>query len=314
MEYDVEKIAFKSSNKVNIVHGKILKPQNGEIKGIIQFVHGMCEYFDKYTEFYEYMLSKGYIVAGHDNIGHGDSVNSENERGFFAKKDGYKFLIKDVNYMHQVVRKRYPNIPYFVASHSMGTFITRCYISKYYDDIDGAILLGTMGPQWAIEGGLQLANRLIDKKGDMYRSRKLDQLSFKFANLKFEPVNTKYDWTCSVPEIIEKHCNDKKARFIFTVSGFKDLFYLIKFCNDEKYIIDTPKKLPLLIMSGSDDPVGEDGFGARKVYEIYKKIGMKDVSFKLYKDCRHELLNEFNKYDIYDDILNWIDCVRFGEE
>lgn len=314
MKINTEKISFKSSNNINIVRGKIMTPTCEDIKGIVQISHGMCEYIDRYDEFAKYLLEQGYIVAGHDHIGHGDSVNTETDRGFFAKKEGYKYLVKDLYYMTQIIKKRYPNLPYFMLGHSMGSFISRCFITKYGEIIDGIILLGTMGPQWVVDAGIQLADRLIQKKGEMYKSKKLDQLCFEFANINFEPVTTKYDWTCRDKNVVQKHILDKKMSFVFSVSAFKDLFYLVKNCNDEKIIKNTPKTLPMLIMSGSMDPVGEDGTGVGKVYELYKKIGVKDITFKLYKDCRHELLNELNKIDIYNDIKDWIELIRFGEE
>lgn len=315
MECKVEKIAFKSSNKINIVRGKILSPSNiDEIKGVIQISHGMCEYIDKYDEFANFLVSRGYVVAGHDHIGHGDSINSENERGFFAKEDGYKYLIKDLYYMTQIIKKRYPNLPFFLLGHSMGSFITRCYMVQYGEKLNGAIILGSMGSQWMVDAGIQLAEGIVQKKGEMYRSKKLDQLAFEFANMNFEPVTSKYAWTCSDGEVANNHINDKKMNFIFTVSGFKDLFYLVKYCNDEKYIKNTPKTLPILIMSGDKDPVGEEGKGVKRVYELYKKIGIKDVTLKIYKDCRHELLNEKNKSEIYKNIEDWIELIRFGEE
>lgn len=314
MEINIEKISFKSSNNINIVRGKIMAPITEEIKGIVQISHGMCEYIDRYDEFADYLLEKGYIVAGHDHIGHGDSVNDEKDRGFFAKENGYKYLVKDLYYMTKIVKKRYPNLPYFMLGHSMGSFISRCYIAQYGEMLDGIILLGTMGPQWAVDAGIQLADRLIQKKGEMYKSKKLDQLCFEFANLNFEPIMTKYDWTCRNKEVVLNHLEDKKMSFIFSVSAFKDLFNLVKYCNDDKFIKNTPKTLPMLIMSGDMDPVGEEGIGVKKVYELYKKIGIKDIAFKVYKDCRHELLNELNKDEIYKDILDWIELIRFGEE
>lgn len=315
MECKIERVAFKSSNKINIVRGKIMSPIDvNEIKGVVQISHGMCEYIDRYDEVAKYFISKGYVVAGHDHIGHGDSVNSENERGFFAKDGGYKYLVEDLHYMTKIIKKRYQNVPYFLLGHSMGSFITRCYISKYGEEISGVILIGTMGSQWMLDAGIQLADRLIQKKGEMYRSKKLDQLSFEFANINFEPILTKYDWTCSDEAVVNAHVNDKKMTFIFTASAFKDLFYLVKYCNDEKYVRNTPKTLPMLIMSGDMDPVGEEGTGVKRVYELYKKIGIKDITFRLYKDCRHELLNEKNKFDIYKDIEDWIELIRFGEE
>ncbi|MBQ9267522.1 MAG: alpha/beta fold hydrolase [Clostridia bacterium] len=315
MDYETCEVVFDSSNRLNQVHGRILIPEDREhLKGSVQFSHGMCEYFDKYQEFYEFMLSNGYVVCGHDHIGHGDSVISEEERGFFASKDGYKYLVEDVYQMTKIVKKKFPYLQCFLLGHSMGSFIARCYAAKYGDRIDGLLLCGTMGPQWAADGGIQMADRIIRKKGPLYRSKKLDRLSFEFANANFEPIKTRYDWTCSNEEAILRHMKDKKSDFIFTASGFKDLFYLVKLCNDEKFIKNTPKNLPILLFSGDMDPVGENGIGVKRVAELYKKIGVKEVEVKLYQDKRHEMLNEVNREEVYRDILNWLEVIRFGEE
>lgn len=315
MNYDAEEVVFESSNKLNKVHGKIMIPQTkNSVKGIIQFSHGMCEYFDKYSEFAEFMISNGYIFCGHDHIGHGESINSDNERGFFAEKDGYKYLIEDTYKMTSLVKSRYSELPYFLLGHSMGSLIARCYAAKYGNKIDGLLLCGTIGPQWTIDGGIQLADRIIKRHGKFYRSKTLDKLSFEFANINFEPIKTRYDWTCSDEEVVNKHLHDNKSNFIFTASGYKDLFYLIKMCNEEKYIKNTPKNLPIFLFSGDMDPVGENGIGIKKVVELYEKVGLKNIDVKLYHGKRHEMLNEVNKDEVFSDILNWLETIRFGEE
>ncbi len=313
MDCNIENVIFDSSNGMNKIHGKIFVPKNVDrIKGIVQFSHGMCEYCDKYDEFIDFIVSNGYVFCGNDHIGHGDSVNSENERGFFAEKNGYKFLVDDLYKMTQIVKNKFPNIPIFLLGHSMGSFIARCYSAKYGKELNGLLLCGTMGPQWVIDGGIQLANQIIKRKGDLYRSKKLDRIAFGFANVSFEPIRTKYDWTCSDEDAIIRHLQDKKSNFIFTASGFKDLFYLVKYCNDEKFIKATPKDLPMFIFSGSMDPVGENGVGVKKVEELYKKIGIKEIEMKLYEDKRHEMLAETNRKEVFGDVLNWIEAVRLG--
>ncbi len=315
MKYNFEEFFFDSKNRVNKIHAKLILPTNvDDIKGIIQFSHGMCEYIEKYDEFIKFVVEKGFVFACNDHLGHGKSVNNENEFGFFADKDGYKYLIEDLHTLTRIVKNKFPGKPYFLMGHSMGSFIARCYAAKYGTELDGMMLCGTMGPQWMVDAGIQLADTIIKKKGNLYRSKKLDKLSFEFANINFEPVKTKYDWTCSDESVVKKHSEDKMSNFIFTASGFKDLFYLVKLCNDEKFIKNTPKNLPILIFSGDMDPVGENGVGVRKVCELYKKIGIKEVELKLYSDGRHEMLNELNKKDVYNDILNWIEFLKFANE
>ena len=314
MNCDIEEFFYDSSNGKDKIHAKIYVPGSEKIKGIIQFSHGMCECVDKYKEFINFVVNNNYVFCGNDHLGHGRSINSEDEKGFFASKNGYKYVVNDLYKMTKYIKKRFPNLPIFLIGHSMGSFIARCYASKYGNNINGLLLCGTIGPQWPIEGGIQLADRIIKKHGELYRSKTLDKLSFEFANINFEPVKTRYDWTCSNEEAIKDHLRNKESQFIFTASGFKDLFYLVKNCNDEKIIKDTPKNLPMFIFSGSMDPIGENGIGIKKVVEIYKKMGIKDVEYKLYADKRHEMLRETNMNEVFADILNWIEAVKFGEE
>lgn len=315
MKYDFEEFFFDSKNGKNKIRAKLIFPTNGHnIKGIIQFSHGMCEYIEKYDDFIRFVVDNGFVFACNDHLGHGKSVNNENEFGFFADKDGYKYLIEDLHTLTQIVKNKFPSKPCFLIGHSMGSFIARCYAAKYGSEIAGLMICGTMGPQWMVDAGIQLADTIIKKKGNLYRSKKLDKLSFEFANINFEPVKTKYDWICSDENVVKKHAEDKISSFIFTVSGFKDLFYLVKMCNDEKNIKNTPKDLPIFIFSGDMDPVGENGVGVRKVYELYKKIGVKEIELKLYPEKRHEMLNETNKECVYNDILNWIEFLKFANE
>ena len=315
MEYKVEEIKFKSSNGKNTIHAKILSPIDArKIKGIVQFCHGMCEYFDKYFEFYKFLLENGYVVCGHDAIGHGDSIKYESERGFFDERDGYKYLIEDVKKMTTKVRKRYPYEPLFLLGHSMGSLIARCYAAKYGDELTGLLLCGTVGPQPLINSAINLANLIISRKGERYRSRKLNSMFFDFANLGFDASKCKYDWATSDTEAAKKMEEDPKQDFIFTASGFRDLFKLVKIANSDKVIKTVPKNLPILFFSGDQDPVGEKGIGVKRAVKLYKNEKIKEITCKLYKDCRHEMLRERNKKQVYKDILDWIELVRFGEE
>lgn len=315
MEYKVEEIKFKSSNKKNIIHGKILSPIDPrKVKGILLFCHGMCEYFDKYSEFHKYILENDYVVCGYDAIGHGDSAKRESEQGFFAEKDGYKYLIEDVKKMVSEVRKRYPYEPLFLMGHSMGSLIVRCYSAKYGSDLKGLLLCGTVGPQPLIDSAISLANMIIKRKGERYRSRILNNIFFNYANLGFNSDKCKYSWTTSDEVAAKAIEEDPKQNFIFTSSGFKDLFKLVKLANSTKIIKTVPKDLPILFFSGKDDPVGEKGLGVKRCVNLYKNEKIKDVTCKLYERARHEMLRERIKKQVYKDILEWIEFVRFGEE
>lgn len=308
MWFEEEKFVFDSTNGMYKVHGKVAKPLNQEVRGIIQVSHGMCEYIDKYNDFIEYMTKQGFVVVGHDHIGHGDSVNKKEDRGFFASKDGYKYLIQDLKKVTDIVKDRFPDKPIYMVSHSMGSLIARCYVAKFGNEIKGLILCGTLGPQPLAKAGIKMANFIAEKKGERYRSRKIYDLSLDFANIKFLPAKTRYDWVSSDPEEVKRHMEDKVANFIFTVRGFSDLFHLVNLANSEMVIKTIPKELPIILMSGDKDPVGENGTGVMKVVKLYKNMGLSNVRIKLYSNKRHELLKEKNKNEIFEDIHKWIDA------
>lgn len=306
MWFEEEKVLFDSTNGMYKVHGKIMKPIDPDVKGIIQISHGMCEYIDKYDDFAKFLIKKGFAVAGHDHIGHGDSVNTVSDRGFFGSKDGYKSMIEDLKSMNNIIKEKYPDRPIYLLGHSMGSLIARCFSAKYGDELAGLILCGTVGPQPLAKAGIKFANLLVNQKGERYRSKMLYNISLDYANIKFLPAKTRYDWLSSDAEEIQRHIKDERSNFIFTVKGFSDLFHLVSLANSEMVIKTVPKDLKIIFMSGDEDPVGENGNGVQRAYELYQKLGLENVDIKLYPKKRHELLKEKNKEEIFEDIFNWI--------
>ena len=309
MWFEEERFIFDSANGIYKVHGKLVKPLNPDVKGIVQISHGMCEYIDKYDDFAQYLVSKGFAVIGHDHIGHGDSVNQSEDHGFFGSKDGYKSMIEDVKKVTDIAKDRYPDKPVYLLGHSMGSLIARCYAAKYGENIDGLILCGTVGPQPLVKAGIRLAELLVNQKGEKYRSKMLYDVALNFANIKFLPAKTRFDWISSDEEEIQRHIKDEKIQFIFTVKGYSDLFHLVNLANSEKVIKTVPKDLKIIFMSGDEDPVGENGEGVQRAYELYKELGIEKVDIKLYEKKRHELLKEINKKEIFEDIANWISAI-----
>lgn len=306
MWFEEEKVLFDSANGIYKVHGKIMKPLTNEIKGIVQISHGMCEYIDKYDEFAKFLLNKGFVVAGHDHIGHGNSVNVEDDYGFFGSKDGYKSMIEDLRSMNKIVSEKYPGKPIYLLGHSMGSLIARCYSAKFGNELSGLILCGTVGPQPLVKAGIKFADLLANQKGERYRSKMLYNIALDYANIKLLPVKTRYDWVSSDEEEIQRHIKDERSKFMFTVKGFSDLFHLVSLANSSMVIKTIPKDLKIIFMSGEDDPVGENGNGVKRAFELYKEIGLSNVEMKLYPKKRHELLKEKNKEEVFNDIYNWI--------
>lgn len=296
---------FKSTNGINDIAYYIFKPRT-EPKTILQISHGMCEYIDRYEEFARFLTEKGILVCGNDHLGHGNSISSDKELGYFAPKYGWRFLIEDLHQMTQIIKKSYPGIPYFLFGHSMGSFLARAYITMFRNELNGVILCGTSGGEPMNGIGVILAAFISKVKGEKYRSHTLSNLAFGAYNIRYKDAKTKFDWLTRSPEIVDKYIKDKHCNFVFTASAFKDLFILLDFVSKSNWARKAPKNLPVYLISGDMDPVGSYGKGVKAVYERLKKAEVKDIQIKLYKDCHHEILNETNNKEVYDDIFNWL--------
>lgn len=304
---DIEEIKYLSSDGEHEVYAKILIPKK-RTGGILQICHGMNGYIGKYDEFAKKFLENGYIVCGNTSIGHWDSVKYKNELGFFGEFNGYKYLIKDALKLTEIIKNKFPNENIILFGHSMGSFIARCCIAECGKNYCGAIFSGTAGPQPLANSGIQFADFIIQKKGYRYRSRKLYQVLFQFANREIENPNSDFAWV----KATKSNNDDPKSNFLFTVTGLRDILNLIKKCNSVSSINKIPKWLPIYFFAGTEDPVGEYGEGVKRAVKLYQKAEIKNVSCRLYEGDRHECFNEENGNEVIEDILNWIDdnCVR----
>ena len=298
---------FKSSNGRSNVAYYILMPEGVELRGIVQISHGMCEYFSRYTVFAKYLCSLGFIVCGNDHIGHGASAARSTELGFFAVRDGWSFLTEDMKTLTDIMQTRFPDLPYFVLGHSMGSLITRLYLTEVGDRLTGCILSGTAGPNPFARTGVRLANSVAHSKGMTYRSAFLSNLAFKSYNRRIPDPQTMFDWLSRDKNIVQMFQSDAKCNFVFTAAGFRDLFTLVERANSSKCFKSTPHDLPLLLISGDRDPVGGYGEGVRRVARLYQAAGQKDLDVIFYKDGRHEILNETNHLDVFGDISRWLE-------
>ena len=302
--YSVEHISFLSVNQVNTINGVIYVPDS-KPKGIVQISHGMCEYIGRYDRFMGFLADRGYIVAGHDHLGHGNSSDAS-EYGYFGAKDGYKNLVEDLHHMTLLVKAKYGDLPYVLLGHSMGSFVARLYLSDYGDEVDGAIICGTGGPVPMSSMGVKLANCLCKKRGGFYRSQKLDKMLFGSFNDRIKPRRTEKDWLTRDDSVVDKYLQDPRCMFTFTAAGFRDLMTLSVQANADRWYESLRKDLPVLLIAGDMDPVGGYGKGVITVYERLKKTGLKEVSMNLYPGARHEILNELNYQDVYLDVVDWL--------
>jgi alpha-beta hydrolase superfamily lysophospholipase len=303
-------ITFLSSNKKTNIHAIICQPKNGQFTRIIQIIHGMCEYIERYLPFIEYLATKGFIVVGHDHLGHGQSIKSPDDLGYFGEPNPNDLLIQDIHSLRKIIVKKYPNLPYFMCGHSMGSYLLRQYICTYSKGLAGIIILGTgyMSPCESLLA-LGFINVLSCFKGIKHKSNLTKKISFElgpYSKYDHQKKDLNNSWISRDPEIVKKYYEDKNCQFDFTLNGYYGLVQSIRYSCDPSNVAKIKKDIPILFVSGDCDPVGNNGEGVRKSYEIMKLIGSVDVSMKLFIGCRHEVLNELNKDEVYEYILNWI--------
>lgn len=281
----------------------------GEVRGVLQIAHGMVEFIERYDRFASFMASQGFCVVGNDHLGHGKSVTDESQLGYFAKHDGNLCVLGDMRQLQEDTAKKYPGVPYFLLGHSMGSFLARQYIEKYGDGLKGAIIMGTgYQPMATLNMGIGLTAVLKKIRGDHYRSKLVNNTALGSYNKAFEPARTKNDWLTKDEAIVDAYNANPLNQFMFTVNGYNNLFRGIRYAERQENLDKIAKDLPILVISGAKDPVGEFGKGPRKVAEIYRENGIRDVTLKLYPDDRHEILNELDKETVDADILAWIEA------
>lgn len=303
MKKYTEKIASTDSkNNLNVIIWETEK----EPIGVLQIVHGMAEYIDRYDNFAKYMTEHGFNVIGHDHLGHGHSVSDERDYGFFAEENGDKIIIEDMHSVTQYAREKWEELPNFILGHSMGSFCLRQYLTKYSNDVFGAIIMGTGWiPSAAALLGKTIATNTCKSKGSHTVNPLLIKLTLEPYNKPFAPARTNCDWLSKDEKQVDLYVNDKLCGFDFTAGAYKDFFTILEKIAKNRQLIGMRKSLPILITSGSVDPVGGKK-ACEKLNAQYKRCGIDDVTLKLWENDRHEILNELDKSDVYQYIYNWL--------
>ena len=308
MNYIHRDITFPSSDGKNTIHAELFIPSDNNIKGVVQISHGMMDYIGRYTLLADALCSAGFALAGNDHLGHGDSVSTPDDYGFFASKNGYNYVIDDVKRMNDLIRREIPDVPVILLGHSMGSFIARLYAIKHADSIDALIIHGTAGPNPATGAGKLIVKLLRAIKGERHRSKFICSLADGGYNKGFDPAEGDGAWLTRDPSMVADRIGNPKNDFIFTLAGYEDLFGFLGDCNHESWFRGFPKNLSTLVISGEQDPVGGFGKGVRYVYDNLKKNGAK-VELKLYPGARHELFNETNRDEVFADLIVWLEGV-----
>ena len=286
------------------LYGDIFEPTEN-VKGIVHIVHGMAEHRVRYYEFCEFLAKNGYISVIFDQRGHGETCGAVDKQGYMSDYDNFNALVEDVKLVNAELKKQYPNQKYILMGHSMGSFVSQRYIELYSDSTDKVILSGTNYTKALLfKLGAIISKSIVKKQGRKAISKTLINMSFGSYNKAFKPNRTEYDWLSVNEENVDKYINDPYCGADFSASYFMDL--IVGFNTIAKNYDKIRKDLPIYMFSGDKDPVGAFGKGVKKLYKKYNKISIQNVSIKLYENKRHEMLNEKNKEEVYNDILTFI--------
>ena len=295
---------FKSSTGKDIYAKKWYDENRNEYKGVVELVHGMEESIARYEDFANFLVSNGFIVYGHDHLGHGKSVKNDKELGDYDCKNGWFRLAEDIHIFQNIIKEKHPDLPRFILGHSMGSMLLRTYATIYDDNLKGIIVIGTSGQKRNINPALFLARTIKLFKGKKHKSKLLSNLLGYSLNKNFKPIKTGAEWLTRDQKILEQNRTNLNPNRKFTVESHIQLLKGMKYINKMKNIKKTVN-VPILLASGSMDPVGEESKGIIRVNNMMKKANL-NVEMKLYEGARHEILNELNRDEVYEFILNWI--------
>lgn len=305
-----EEFYFQSRDGESKIHAVRWMPEENKPSFIVQIVHGMAEYVERYEEFAKFLTDQNVLVTGEDHLGHGGTIDENQIPGYFCKQDPATVVVRDTHRLKKMTQEKYPEIPYIIVGHSMGSFIVRNYICRYGSGIDGAVLMGTGGQSEFLLGFSKMLTKLQSKIfGDKHISNFIDQCAFGKYNQGIEPLRTDMDWLTKEENFVDMYKNDPLCGFKFTVNGFYTLFELIHRAQSKKNLQNIPKELPVLLVSGNADPVGNYGKTVELFYHTLKDIGLANVDLKLYENDRHELLNETDRQSVMEYLWDWFQKV-----
>ncbi|MFQ4641009.1 alpha/beta hydrolase [Clostridioides difficile] len=275
-------------------------------KAVIQIAHGMAETAQRYETFAKILTKNGYIVYINDHRGHGKTAKIIENVGHLAEKEGFRCLVEDMYTLTNIIKKENEDLPIYLFGHSMGSFASQRYIMDYSNNLSGLILCGSNGKQGIILNLAHLIiNREIKKYGRRSKSNKINNLIFGGEIIR-RNEKTKFDWLSRDKEQVEKYINDPFCGVVCSCGFFYDLVQGLKEIEDKENLKKVPLDIPIYIISGDKDPIGKNGKGVLRLRDRYIKLGVKDVTCKLYKDGRHELLNEINREEVFEDIICWL--------
>jgi len=278
----------------------------GEPKAVLQIVHGIAEFVERYDAFASYLTELGFVVVAEDHMGHGQSINGDGIQGYFH--GGWFSAVADTYRLLSETKQEYPDLPYILFGHSMGSFMARTMLCKYPDScIDAAIICGTgWQPAFALPALIKVVEAICKKTGETKPNEQLQGMVFGSYNKKVEHPRTPYDWLTRDSAIVDAYIAHPLCGFTASCGLLREMMKGIHYIEQPQNLAAMRKDLPVFFIAGGDDPVGSYGKGVLQAAEAFRKAGMMDVTVKIYPLCRHEILNEINKEEIYQDVSGWI--------
>ena len=307
---NMELFTFRSADGVTDLHGRLWRDTDSTPRAVVQLVHGVSEHISRYNRFARFLAQHGFVVAGHDHLGHGDSLPRGGTPIWFAPRDGWRIATDDVYNLHQKLCRDYPGLPHFILGHSMGSFLTRSLLIRYPGCVDGAII---MGSGWnnaaAITGGTAATAVMGALKGKRATSNFITTLAFGGYSKPFAPNRTAFDWIAADEKAVDRYIADPKCGEDATIGLFADMVGGFRFNQNRENLQKMDKSIPILFISGSDDPVGAMGKGVEKAASAFREVGVKEVSVLLLPGLRHEILNEGCAPVVVDPpLLQWLEA------
>ena len=300
---------FLSSDGKTRLHGISWVPEDTAPVAVLQLVHGVAEHIDRYDDFARFLNGHGVIVVGHDHLGHGKSLPEGGTPVYFGDGCTWDTPVNDIYVLHTRLKEQYPQLPLLLMGHSMGSFLSRTYLVRYPGTVRAAVLMGTGWQKRAVlDGGLALAD-LLARRDPAATNDMVNELAFGAYNKTFKPNRTAYDWLSLDQENVDAYIADPMCGHDATVGLFREMLRGIRFNQRRENLRRMDGSIPVLLISGEDDPVGGMGEGVRRTYQAFRDAGVADCTLKLYPKLRHELLNErAQRETVYQDIWNWMEA------